>query len=98
MADESIWKKEVSFERKSEPPKDEDAAKVPAEEPTVVEPAAEPDATSKETLWKREVSFERTPVSGDEPADEPEGERFPCAHVPAGEQDLRRQGVRDLPS
>jgi type IV pilus assembly protein PilM len=81
MADESIWKKEVSFERKSEPPKDENATDTPADdETTLVEAAAErleqsasvePDPPSKETLWKREVSFERTPVSDDEPAAEP---------------------------
>jgi type IV pilus assembly protein PilM len=59
MADESIWKKEVSFGRKSEP-KDESAPETPAEEPAVADSASgEPEAeANKETLWKREVSFE----------------------------------------
>jgi type IV pilus assembly protein PilM len=63
MADESIWKKEVSFERKSEP-KDESSPETPVdEEPTVADPVpAEPETGSKETLWKREVSVEPTPV------------------------------------
>jgi type IV pilus assembly protein PilM len=52
MADESIWKKEVSFGRKSES-QDGEAAETPA---------AEPETGSKETLWKREVSFEPTPA------------------------------------
>ena len=47
---DSIWKKEISFGRKSKAPKDETAA--PA--------AAEPKAKS-ESVWKKEISFGRKP-------------------------------------
>jgi type IV pilus assembly protein PilM len=70
MADESIWKKEVSFGRKSEP-KDESAPETPAEGPAVAESAAgEPEAeANQETLWKREVSFEPKPAPTDPEAE-----------------------------
>jgi type IV pilus assembly protein PilM len=63
MGDESIWKKEVSFERKSQP-KDDNAPETPeVEEATVADPVSvDPEAESKETLWKREVSFEPKPA------------------------------------
>src|SRR5207247_11452776 len=48
MGDESIWKKEVSFNRKVEGE--------PAAEQSPAEP--EPDADMKESLWKREVNAE----------------------------------------
>jgi type IV pilus assembly protein PilM len=60
MADESIWKKEISFGRKR---KEEDA---PA-------PAADPSPPSDETtsVWKKEISFGRK-KKHDEPAAAPE--------------------------
>src|SRR5438094_786726 len=48
MGDESIWKKEVSFNRKAEGE--------PAAEQSPAE--SEPDADTKESLWKREVNAE----------------------------------------
>ena len=69
MGDESIWKKEVSFGRKSEP-KDEATPETPAEVPAVADSAGEPEAeANKETLWKREVSFEPKPAPTDAEAE-----------------------------
>ena len=69
MADESIWKKEVSFGRKSEP-KDEAAPESPAEKPAAADSAGEPGAeANKETLWKREVSFETKPAPAEAEAE-----------------------------
>jgi type IV pilus assembly protein PilM len=71
MADESIWKKEVSFSRKSEPPAEPDAEATSAEQvPAASE--TEPGAGSKETLWKREVSLTPAAEQTDEPDDKPE--------------------------
>ena len=53
---DSIWKKEISFGRKSKQPKEETAA------PEAPEPKAQ-----SESLWKKEISFGRKPKKQEEP-------------------------------
>jgi type IV pilus assembly protein PilM len=61
MDDQSLWKKELSFGRKSKGKKDGDDSPAPDEKPT--------------SMWKKELSFKRKPkaeaVEGDVAADTP---------------------------
>jgi type IV pilus assembly protein PilM len=69
MADDSIWKKEVSFKRK------------PEEQADDATPAAEADETT--SLWKRELLPEAETAAEATPADEPvTDEPVAAEHVP----------------
>jgi type IV pilus assembly protein PilM len=73
MADDSIWKKEVSFKRKPEEQADEATPAAEGEEPT--------------SLWKRELSLKKEPeaegAAEETPADEPvTDEPVAAEHVP----------------
>ena len=80
MADDSIWKKEVSFKRKPEEQADDAPPIAEAEEPT--------------PLWKKELSLKKSPeaesaaeaepVVEETPADAPvAAEPVAAEHVPA---------------
>ena len=82
MADDSIWKKEVSFKRKPEEQADD---ATPADEPATDGPVAAehvpgtvPEPAPDEPVWKKEVSFSRK-ASQDEPVAE---EHVSAEHVP----------------
>ena len=111
MGDESIWKKEVSFGRKSEP-KDESVPEIETpgeEEPTAAEPTKDEPEAGKETLWKREVSFERKQAPDDiEPSEEPEEPAEPiwtkeisfnrkATDEPVGEQPTAEEPTAEVP-
>ncbi|MFL5945190.1 MAG: type IV pilus assembly protein PilM [Gaiellaceae bacterium] len=80
MADESIWKKEISFGRKRKPEQPE-------------EMGAEPDADASHqptSIWKKELSFGRKKNAVEEPepvvADEPVAEAPVADEAPIEEQ------------
>ena len=77
MADESIWKKEISFGRKRKEPRPEqestDAAETASEQPA--------------SIWKKEVSFGRKKKGAPEPkAEEPVVEDEPVVELPVVER------------
>jgi hypothetical protein len=89
VAEETVWKKEVSFGRKAA---HEDA--VVEAEPDVIEAATDevipdeqatdPETGLEETVWKKEVSFSRTPaaepVAEQSPVEVPVADEAPVAH------------------
>jgi type IV pilus assembly protein PilM len=77
VADESIWKKEISFGRKRKEPR-------PEQEPT---DAAETASEQPASIWKKEVSFGRKKKSAPEPkAEEPAVEDEPVVQLPVVER------------
>ncbi len=77
MDEQSIWKKEISFRRKSKEPK---ASPTPEDESTPAEPTS---------IWKKEISFGRKGKKADTPATEmperiaePEPVADPSSHLP----------------
>ena len=78
VVEETVWKKEVSFGRKTS----HEAAVVEAEE-DATDPMAEqvsdsnPATDAEETVWKKEVSFSRTPQA--EPVAEQSADEEPVA-------------------
>jgi type IV pilus assembly protein PilM len=77
VADESIWKKEISFGRKRKEPRPEQESTHAAEE------ASEQPAS----IWKKEVSFGRKKKSAPEPkAEEPAVEDEPVVELPVVER------------
>ena len=77
MADESIWKKEISFGRKRKEPRPEQ------ESTDVAETASEQPAS----IWKKEVSFGRKKKGAPEPkAEEPVVEDEPVVELPVVER------------
>jgi type IV pilus assembly protein PilM len=77
VADESIWKKEISFGRKRKEPRPEQ------ESTDVAETASEQSAS----IWKKEVSFGRKKKGAPEPkAEEPVVEDEPVVELPVVER------------
>ena len=77
MADESIWKKEISFGRKRK-------ERAPEQEST---DAAEETPEQPASIWKKEVSFGRKKKSAPEPkAEEPVVEAEPAVELPVVER------------
>src|SRR5439155_12759940 len=77
MDDRSVWKKELSFGRKSKGKKDGDKSPAPGEKPT--------------SIWKKELSFKRKPkadaVEADVAADTPVIEE-PASEEPVAEEPI----------
>jgi type IV pilus assembly protein PilM len=90
MADESIWKKEISFKRKAKEPKEHKEEKV-AKVPPV--PGEEPTS-----IWKKDLSFKRKPKEKTEPEvevaavadEEPVSQTEPVAKDAVWQQQIER--------
>ena len=83
MDDQSLWKKELSFGRKSKGKKDGDDSPASDEKPT--------------SMWKKELSFKRKPkadvVEGDVAADTPVSEEPVSGELPAAEPEVTEEPV-----
>jgi type IV pilus assembly protein PilM len=85
MDDQSLWKKELSFGRKSKGKKDGDDSPASDEKPT--------------SVWKKELSFKRKPkadaVEGDVAADTPVSEEPVSGELPAAEPEVTEEPVEE---
>jgi type IV pilus assembly protein PilM len=85
MDDQSLWKKELSFGRKSKGKKDGDDSPASDEKPT--------------SMWKKELSFKRKPkakaVEVDVAANTPVSEEPVIEELPAGEPEVTEEPVAE---
>jgi hypothetical protein len=83
MDDQTLWKKELSFGRKSKGKKDGDDSPASDEKPT--------------SMWKKELSFKRKPkadaVEGDVAADTPVSEEPVIGELTAAEPEVTEEPV-----
>ncbi len=97
VAEETVWKKEVSFGRKVAP-----------DEPVEAEPVVAEATPDEETVWKKEVSFSRKPeaepvadeqpIAEEEPvaAEEPVVEDEPVVDEPVAEEPIAAETVASV--
>jgi type IV pilus assembly protein PilM len=108
VAEENVWKKEVSFSRKAENDEPADAEPVVPEAAAEVTPAepdqaadslghvsgSDPETGQEESVWKKEVSFSRKPEA--EPVVEQSADEVQVSHdEPVGSEPDRETGQEE---